>query len=98
VFASPVDSLVDAIGGTPVVALSRLGVPDGSAPRGSERAPSPRAWIGLKLESLNPTGAAQDRLARALVLEGERGGLLRPGEGRVIEAGSGNLAVSLAMV
>jgi cysteine synthase A len=52
--------------------------------------------VGLKLESLNLTGAAQDRLAQALLGEGVRSGKLKPG-GLVIEASGGNLAVSLGM-
>jgi cysteine synthase A len=71
------------VGGTPVVALQRI---DAGA----------RACVGLKLESLSLTGAAQDRLALALLEEGVRAGKLKPG-GLVIEASTGNLAVSLAM-
>jgi cysteine synthase A len=56
-----------------------------------------RAWVGVKLESLSLTGAAQDRLAIALVDEAEQSGQLSLG-GEILEASGGNLAVSLALV
>src|SRR5438045_3764181 len=61
----PVESILDAIGATPMVRLTRLEDPASAA-------------IFAKLESLNPAGSAMDRLGRALVAEAERGGALRP--------------------
>ncbi|MBF6364289.1 cysteine synthase family protein [Nocardia puris] len=51
----------------------------------------------LKLEPFNPTGAAKIRMARAMVLEAERQGLLRSG-GHIIESTSGNTGLGLAVV
>lgn len=51
----------------------------------------------LKLEQFNPTGAAKIRMAREMVLDAERRGLLRPG-GHIIESTSGNTGLGLAVV
>ncbi|MEV6767409.1 cysteine synthase family protein [Nocardia sp. NPDC051030] len=51
----------------------------------------------LKLETMNPTGAAKIRMARAMVLEAERRKLLEPG-GHIIESTSGNTGLGLAVV
>lgn len=82
---APFESVLETRGQTPVVTLSRL------------TAKEPRAQVALKLEAFNPTGAAQDRLAVALLDEAQRSGSLAEGA-TVIEASLGNLAVSLAMV
>ncbi|MDO3648278.1 PLP-dependent cysteine synthase family protein [Nocardia mangyaensis] len=51
----------------------------------------------LKLEQFNPTGAAKIRMARSMVLDAERRGLLRDG-GHIIESTSGNTGLGLAVV
>ncbi|MGN2635962.1 PLP-dependent cysteine synthase family protein [Nocardia takedensis] len=51
----------------------------------------------LKLEQFNPTGAAKIRMAREMVLDAERRGLLRAG-GHIIESTSGNTGLGLAVV
>ncbi|WP_406233071.1 PLP-dependent cysteine synthase family protein [Nocardia sp. NBC_01009] len=51
----------------------------------------------LKLEQFNPTGAAKIRMARAMVLDAERRGLLADG-GHIIESTSGNTGLGLAVV
>lgn len=51
----------------------------------------------LKLEQFNPTGAAKIRMAREMVLDAERRGLLRSG-GHIIESTSGNTGLGLAVV
>ncbi|RJO75879.1 cysteine synthase family protein [Nocardia panacis] len=51
----------------------------------------------LKLEQFNPTGAAKIRMARAMVDEAERNGLLGDG-GHIIESTSGNTGLGLAVV
>ncbi|MVU81658.1 pyridoxal-phosphate dependent enzyme [Nocardia sp. ET3-3] len=51
----------------------------------------------LKLETMNPTGAAKIRMAQSMVLDAERRGLLRPG-GHIIESTSGNTGLGLAVV
>lgn len=83
--SSPVDdSILQAIGGTPLLALRRI-VPPGCA------------RILAKLESANPTGSMKDRMALAMIEAGERDGRLRPGQ-RVVEYTGGSTGVSLALV
>ena len=72
-----------AIGNTPLVALPRL---------------SPEGYtIHLKLEGHNPTGSVKDRVARYLIEEAERHGLLSPGQ-RILEPTSGNTGIGLAAI
>ena len=77
------DSILDTIGNTPIVKLQRL------APKGID--------LHVKVESFNPGGSVKDRLALAVVLDGEKSGKLKPGQ-TIIEATSGNTGVALAMV
>ena len=77
-------SLVDAVGGTPLVGLPRL-------------SPTPSVRLWAKLEDRNPTGSIKDRPALAMVARAERECRLRPGC-TVIEPTSGNTGISLAMV
>ncbi len=51
----------------------------------------------LKLEQFNPTGTAKIRMARAMVVDAERRGTLRPG-GRIVESTSGNTGLGLAVL
>lgn len=81
---APVDSVLRAIGSTPVVRLQRLVTP-GSAD------------VVVKLESFNPTGSYKDRMALAMIEGAERRGTLRPGM-RVVEYTGGSTGSSLAMV
>jgi cysteine synthase len=77
------NSILETIGRTPVVKLSRL---------------SPRhVSIYAKIESFNPMGSVKDRLALAVIERAEREGALKPGQ-TVIEATSGNTGIGLAMV
>jgi cystathionine beta-synthase len=77
------DSILDAIGHTPLVRLSRV-------------APGVRTPIVAKLEMLNPGGSIKDRVGVALIEAAERDGLLRPG-GTIVEPTSGNTGTGLAM-
>ena len=77
-------SVLDLIGSTPVVRLTKL--------PGSEL-----AEIWGKLESLNPGGSVKDRICRSMVEDGERKGLLKPG-GTIVEPTSGNTGIGLALV
>jgi len=77
------DSVLETIGKTPLIRLSRL------AP------PSVGVWV--KLESMNPMGSVKDRMANAVIERAEATGELRPGQ-TVIEATSGNTGIGLAMV
>jgi cystathionine beta-synthase len=76
-------TILDLVGGTPVVRLDRLG-------RGVE------ATLLAKLELLNPGGSNKDRIGLAMIEAAEREGKLRPG-GTVVEPTSGNTGVGLAM-
>ncbi|MFF2045163.1 pyridoxal-phosphate dependent enzyme [Kitasatospora sp. NPDC058170] len=78
------ESVVDAIGGTPLFRLSRLGAGLG-------------APVYAKAEFLNIGGSVKDRAALSMVLAAERDGLLRPG-GTIIEATSGNTGIGLTIV
>jgi cysteine synthase A len=77
------DSVLDTIGNTPLIKLSRL------APEG--------VHVYVKLESMNPMGSIKDRMANAVIERAEATGELRPGQ-TVIEATSGNTGIGLAMV
>jgi len=77
------ESIVDTIGGTPIVQLHRL-VPAHVA-------------MYAKVEAFNPGGSVKDRLAIAIILDAEQRGTLKPGQ-TVVEATSGNTGVALAMV
>ena len=77
------DSLLDAIGGTPLLKLSRIG-------RGLKC-----QFLG-KLEMLNPGGSVKDRIGIRMIEAAERAGRLKPG-GTIVEPTSGNTGVGLAM-
>jgi cysteine synthases len=76
-------ALEDSIGATPLVELARFS-------RGAAR-------IFAKLEWFNPGGSIKDRIARAMIEDAERRGLLAPG-GTIVEPTSGNTGVGLAML
>ena len=78
------DSVVEAIGRTPVVELSRLTQDmDGR--------------ILAKLEYLNPGFSKKDRIARQIIEDAEKDGVLAPGQ-TVVELTSGNTGTGLAIV
>jgi cysteine synthase B len=76
-------TLLDSIGNTPLVELSRL--------------TNGRVRVLAKLEGHNPGGSVKDRPARAMVLAAEASGELTP-EKTILEATSGNTGIGLAMV
>jgi [CysO sulfur-carrier protein]-thiocarboxylate-dependent cysteine synthase len=78
------DSLLDSLGGTPLVGLPRL-------------SPSPDVRLWAKLEDRNPTGSVKDRAAFYMIAAAEKNGQLRPGS-TILEPTSGNTGISLAMV
>src|ERR671936_1135338 len=77
-------SVLELIGGTPLVRLNRLPKPGGAA-------------VVAKIESRNPGGSVKDRIALAMVEDAERTGALKPG-GTIVEPTSGNTGIGLAMV
>ncbi len=78
------DSILDTIGATPVVRLSRI-------------AAGVRPQVVAKLESFNPGGSIKDRIAVSLIEAAERDGKLRAG-GTIVEPTSGNTGTGLAIV
>jgi cysteine synthase B len=76
-------SLLDLVGDTPLVELSRF-------------APGP-VRVFAKLEAQNPTGSIKDRVAKAMIEAAEASGELQPGR-RLLEPTSGNTGISLALV
>jgi len=77
------DNILQAIGKTPLVRLSRVG-------RGLP------CLLYAKVESFNPGGSVKDRIALNMIEEAERSGRLKPG-GTVVESTSGNTGVGLAI-
>ncbi|HTY73771.1 MAG TPA: cystathionine beta-synthase [Actinomycetes bacterium] len=78
------DSVVDLIGGTPLVRLHRV---TGDL----------RGQVLAKVEYLNPGGSVKDRIATYMVDAAEASGALQPG-GTIVEPTSGNTGVGLALV
>jgi len=78
------DTILAAIGNTPLVRLRAL-------------APANGAEIWVKLEYLNPTGSMKDRLALSMIEGAERDGLLEPGA-TVVEYTGGSTGPALALV
>jgi cystathionine beta-synthase len=78
------NSVLEAIGNTPIVRLNKLTGPDD-------------ATVYVKLEFMNPGGAIKDRMALHIVNKAEKDGRLQPG-GTIIENTSGNTGFGLAMI
>lgn len=76
------DSILDAVGRTPLVRLSRL---------------HPAGNLVAKVESMNPGGNVKERVAIAMIDRAEELGLIGPG-GTIVEPTSGNTGLGLAMV
>ena len=84
------DSLVQALGNTPLVGLQRL------SPRWSDEDGTPHVRLWAKLEDRNPTGSIKDRPALRMIEDAERRGELQRGA-TILEPTSGNTGISLAM-
>jgi len=80
-------TIEDAIGQTPLVALQRLG---------SDIAASHGNVILGKLEGNNPAGSVKDRPALSMIQRAQERGEIKPGD-TLIEATSGNTGIALAM-
>lgn len=80
------DSILQAIGSTPMLRLKRIAEHDNLP-----------CEIIAKLEYFNPAGSVKDRVALSMVVDAEKRGLLRPGA-TIIEPTSGNTGIGLAMV
>ncbi|MDO6412885.1 cysteine synthase A [Sphingomonas sp. BIUV-7] len=75
-------TILDTIGNTPHIRLSRL---------------FPDAEIWVKSERSNPGGSIKDRIALSMIEAAEASGALKPG-GTIVEPTSGNTGIGLAMV
>ncbi|GBQ10431.1 cysteine synthase A [Komagataeibacter rhaeticus] len=90
-FAAPrgrvYDSIVETVGGTPLVALPHLTREDGLQSR-----------ILMKLEFFNPLASVKDRIGAAMIEDAESRGEIQPGRTTLVEPTSGNTGISLAFV
>src|SRR5690606_31443216 len=77
-----INNILESIGNTPVVKLSKL---------------FPNADVWMKLEKANPAGSIKDRIALAMIEDAEKKNILKPGM-EIIEPTSGNTGIGLAMV
>ena len=80
----PFNSVLDMIGNTPMVDVSKL-------------SPNPDVRIVAKLEGQNPFGSVKDRIAKSMIEHAEKNGHLRPGQ-TIIEPSSGNTGIALAAI
>ena len=78
------DTILDAIGDTPMVRVNRL--TRGLIP----------AEVLIKLETFNPGNSIKDRMALKMIEDAERDGRLKPG-GTIVEGTSGNTGMGLAI-
>jgi cystathionine beta-synthase len=78
------ETILDAIGHTPMVRLNRI------------TAGLVKATVLVKLETFNPGNSIKDRMAVKMIEDAERAGLLKPG-GTIIEGTSGNTGMGLAI-
>src|SRR5262245_25257976 len=79
-----VQTIVDAIGHTPVIRLNKV-------------AAHVKSDIYVKAEFLNPGGSMKDRVALNIIRDAERRGMLQAG-GTIVEATSGNTGAGLALI
>ncbi|OXB70280.1 UNVERIFIED_CONTAM: hypothetical protein H355_000847 [Colinus virginianus] len=83
--ACVLDSILDAVGGTPMVKLTRLAARHGLS-----------CDLLGKCEFLSAGGSVKDRVAKAMIEKAEKDGILRPGD-TLIEPTSGNTGIGLAL-
>ena len=79
-------SVLDLIGHTPLLEPVKFGADKNL-----------QARLLVKLESFNPAGSAKDRIAKAMIEDAEKRGVLKKG-GVIIEPTSGNTGIGLAAV
>ena len=80
------ERIIDTVGGTPLVELKNI-----------EKKYNLKAKIVAKVESFNPAGSVKDRIAKAMIEEAEKQGLINK-DTVLVEPTSGNTGVGLAMV
>lgn len=81
------ENILETIGHTPIIKINHL------FPEANEK----NIDIWVKVERFNPGGSIKDRIAKAMIEDAQKAGLLVPG-GTIIEPTSGNTGVGLAMV
>lgn len=83
-------NIAQLVGGTPVVALTRM----------LQGTPAEQSGIELyaKLEAFNPGGSVKDRIGVAMIEAAEAEGKIEPGRTTIVEATSGNTGIALAFV
>ena len=79
------DSIIDTVGNTPIVRLSKLASADGV-----------KAEILAKLEFFNPIASVKDRIGVAMIESLEAEGKIAPGKTTLVEPTSGNTGIALA--
>jgi len=79
------NSIIDTIGNTPIVRLSKLASADGV-----------KAELLAKLEFFNPLASVKDRIGVAMIEALEADGKITPGKTTLIEPTSGNTGIALA--
>ncbi|MCY0093170.1 cysteine synthase A [Hoeflea ulvae] len=79
------DSIIDTVGNTPIVRLSKLAAADGV-----------KAELLAKLEFFNPLASVKDRIGVAMIEALEAEGRIAPGKTTLIEPTSGNTGIALA--
>jgi cysteine synthase A len=79
------DSVIDLIGGTPLVRLQRLRTEE-------------MGEVLAKVEFCNPGGSIKDRIGLNMIEAAERAGRITPGRTTLVEPTSGNTGIGLAMV
>jgi cysteine synthase A len=83
--AAIASNIVELMGGTPLVQLTRL----------SEGLPG---TVAVKLEAFNPAGSVKDRIGVSMIEAAEKEGRIEPGKTTIVEATSGNTGIALAFV
>src|SRR6186997_528114 len=80
----PFENVLDMIGNTPMVDVTRL-------------SPNQNVRIVAKLEGQNPFGSVKDRIAKSMIEHAEKDGRLLPGQ-TILEPSSGNTGIALAAI
>jgi cysteine synthase A len=83
--STAVDSILDLIGGTPIIRLREV-VPKGAA------------TVWAKLENLNPAGSVKERICLKMIEVAEEEGKIKPGKSTIVEPTSGNTGIGLALI
>ena len=80
------EDITQLVGGTPLVKVKNY-----------SKAHELQATILVKLEYLNPAGSVKDRIAKAMIEDAEKRGVLKP-DSVIIEPTSGNTGIGLAAI